>query len=191
MRFSKCLVLLVAIGFALLPDSAAVAQTPDWSKPDSFGSKTPSNPAAIVTLPGNTAADGGAVITARDAYTAEVRHQTSLIDVREPYEVRRGAPTGTFARIPYRLDGTGDDQFVAAVIKAVDGNRASDITLICATGVRSAAARDVLIRLVLPMRNRLAEGLRHGGKTVFRACPKIPTAIHERGAPSPGQSGRG
>jgi rhodanese-related sulfurtransferase len=85
-------------------------------------------------------------VSAAEAHAAAVRGDTFLIDVREPYEIARGAPEGTGAEIPYRLDGSRNDQFVSEVTLAVAGHRLSDITLICARGVRSAAARDLLSR---------------------------------------------
>jgi rhodanese-related sulfurtransferase len=92
-------------------------------------------------------AEGGlGAVSAAEAHAAVVRGDTFLIDVREPFEIARGAPEGTRAEISYRLDGSRNDQFVSEVTRAIAGHRSSDITLICARGVRSAAARDLLSR---------------------------------------------
>jgi rhodanese-related sulfurtransferase len=85
-------------------------------------------------------------ITAVAAYTAAVHGDTALIDVREPDEIQRGAPDRTAARITYRLDRTRDAQFVDQTLLAVADNRSASVTLVCASGVRSAAARDLLLR---------------------------------------------
>ena len=84
--------------------------------------------------------------TAHAAYSAAVHGETTLIDVREPDEILRGAPASTAARIPYRLDGSRNIQFVETVLQTVTANRSANITLICAVGTRSAAARDLLIQ---------------------------------------------
>jgi rhodanese-related sulfurtransferase len=84
------------------------------------------------------------VISPVAAHTAQAHNSTILIDVREPYEVRDGGPVGAAANLSYRLDGSRDAQFIAEITKIVHQNYDSNITLICATGVRSAAARDLL-----------------------------------------------
>jgi rhodanese-related sulfurtransferase len=99
--------------------------------------------------PGDQVSSAGPIagaISAQEALVAMLRGETQLIDVREPFEIRRAAPGWSRARIPYRLDGSRDTEFVTDVLQAVAGNRLSDITLICATGVRSAAARDLLLK---------------------------------------------
>lgn len=91
------------------------------------------------------AGDNPAVISAPDAYLAAVRGQTLLIDVRESYEIKGGAPAGTLARISYRLDRSRDHAFVAEITGVAAGEKWTNLTLFCATGVRSAAARELLL----------------------------------------------
>ena len=84
------------------------------------------------------------IVQATAAYSASADGRTVLIDVREPNEIERGAPEKAAAQIVYRLNHSQDAKFVNGTSAAVAGNRSTSITLICATGVRSAAARDLL-----------------------------------------------
>ncbi len=82
------------------------------------------------------------LVSASDAYAAEMRGATLLVDIREPYEIAQGTASHS-ARAIYRSDGSLDDAFVAN-IAAQAADKSTDIILMCRTGVRSAAARDLL-----------------------------------------------
>jgi rhodanese-related sulfurtransferase len=84
-------------------------------------------------------------ITATAAYSAARHGDAILIDVREAGEIEQGAPAATTARIVYRLDHSRDVEFVDETVLAVSGDRNVSIVLMCAAGVRSAVARDLLL----------------------------------------------
>jgi thiosulfate sulfurtransferase len=84
-------------------------------------------------------------ITATAAYSAATQGDAILIDVREADEIERGAPEATAARIAYRLDRSRDAKFVDETLMTVASDRTTRIILMCASGVRSAAARDLLL----------------------------------------------
>lgn len=85
------------------------------------------------------------LVSAPTAYAAEMQGKTTLVDVREAEEIALGTPPHA-VRFVYRLDGSLDEAFIAEITKLVAGNKSSDVTLMCATGVRSAAARDLLMQ---------------------------------------------
>jgi rhodanese-related sulfurtransferase len=91
-------------------------------------------------------ARSSSTITAVAAYTAVMHGDTELIDIREPNEIRQGAPDRAASHITYRLDRSRDARFVDEIVHETGGRRSASITLICATGVRSAAARDLLLQ---------------------------------------------
>ena len=91
-------------------------------------------------------AEQAGVISAPAAHEAILHGGTELIDVREDYEVQGAAPLGARAHIPYRMNHSRDEAFIADALHAGGGDRTSNVTLICATGVRSAAARDLLLK---------------------------------------------
>jgi thiosulfate sulfurtransferase len=99
----------------------------------------------IVPLPLIARADSQKLILARDAELAATNGNALLVDVRELDEIEHGAPLGAKASFPFRLDGSRNEQFVAEMLDAVRGKLDTKIILICATGVRSAAARDLLL----------------------------------------------
>lgn len=77
------------------------------------------------------------------AFEQVEQHRALLLDVRKRYE-RKGSPVGLCAHITFFMDGTRDEEFVADVLAAVDGNRNAAIILISKAGVRSAKAQSVL-----------------------------------------------
>ena len=78
------------------------------------------------------------------AHKASDNGDTLLIDIREAYEIERGAPDKTSERFVYRMDRSRDNQFVEETLRAVSRNRSANVNLMCATGVRSKRARDLL-----------------------------------------------
>jgi len=84
-----------------------------------------------------------ASISPAAAFEQVERHRALLLDVRKRYE-RKGSPVGLCAHITFFMDGTRDEEFVADVLAAVDGNRNAAIILISKAGVRSAKAQSVL-----------------------------------------------
>jgi len=85
------------------------------------------------------------IILPRDAELAATNGNALLVDVREPDEIQHGAPLGANASFPFRLDGSRDEDFVAEMVGVVRGKLDTKIIRLCATGVRSAAARDLLL----------------------------------------------
>jgi rhodanese-related sulfurtransferase len=92
----------------------------------------------------SAATTNAATVSPAEAYAAVKSGRTLLIDTRESYEKSAGAPAGVGADVAYRMGGGDDAAFVNRVLKLVDGKRDADITLICRSGVRSAAAERVL-----------------------------------------------
>ena len=82
-------------------------------------------------------------ISAAAAFEQVQQHHAYLLDVRKRYE-RKGSPVGLCAHITFFMDGTRDEDFVADVLAAVDGNRDAAIILISKAGVRSQKAQSVL-----------------------------------------------
>lgn len=75
----------------------------------------------------------GRAIDAAEAQRLAAAGQVTLVDVRRPDEwAKTGAGAGAL------LLDMRDDDFVANLAAAVDGNRDAPIALICARGVRSA-----------------------------------------------------
>ena len=83
-------------------------------------------------------------IEAGDAFTKLKSRLTVLIDTREDYEKEAGVPEGVDLASVYPMNGSRDAQFIADVLKAAGGRKDADITLICTTGIRSAAAERLL-----------------------------------------------
>jgi rhodanese-related sulfurtransferase len=76
---------------------------------------------------------GGQAIDAAEAQRRVAAGDLTLVDIRRPDEwADTGSGTGAM-----RLD-MRDDDFVASLMAAVNGNRDAPIALICARGVRSA-----------------------------------------------------
>lgn len=81
------------------------------------------------------------VISTPQAQTMSTRGEIILIDIRSPKEWKEtGLPQGAVPVTVHRRD------FVAAVLKIAEGDRAKTIALICATGGRSAMARRFLAK---------------------------------------------
>jgi rhodanese-related sulfurtransferase len=95
---------------------------------------------AVATLVSGAVAYGqvyqtydGAAIDAAGASRQVAAGQVTLVDIRRPDEwADTGIATGA---VPLDMR---DDDFVARLTAAVDGNRDAPIALICARGVRSA-----------------------------------------------------
>ncbi len=81
----------------------------------------------------------GAAMDVTEAAKRVAAGQITLVDIRRPDE---WADTGSAAGA-LQLD-MRDDDFVARLTVAVDGNRAAPIALICAKGVRSARLANAL-----------------------------------------------
>ncbi len=72
-------------------------------------------------------------MTASEAFSRAAAHEITLVDIRTPREWRStGVPVGSV-----QLDMRRED-FVRSLARAVNGDRAAPIALICARGVRSA-----------------------------------------------------
>ncbi|HUN50252.1 MAG TPA: rhodanese-like domain-containing protein [Candidatus Sulfotelmatobacter sp.] len=105
--------------------------------------------AALLAMPMPAVAQSAATtnvatVAPADAYAAAKGGRTLLIDTRESDEKSAGVPAGVGADVTYRMGGRDDAEFVNRVLKLVDGKRDANITLICRSGVRSAAAERVL-----------------------------------------------
>ena len=83
-------------------------------------------------------------VTASEAYSRIRAGQTFFIDTREEVEKSAGVPDGVNAEIVYRMSGAEDQKFIADVLRAAGGKHDADITLICTSGIRSAAAQKTL-----------------------------------------------
>lgn len=69
-----------------------------------------------------------------------------LIDVREDDEKRAaGVPDVAHVELPYLLDHSDDAGFAARVERALGGSRDRPVILICQAGIRSEAAREMLV----------------------------------------------
>ncbi len=110
---------------------------------------------------------------AADSAWALVSHNGLLvIDVRTTGEWRTtGLPE---MAVGISLAGEGTVSFVAAVLDAVDGDRSKPVATICASGVRSARAADILRRHGFVEVHDIAEGMmgsRYGPGWIERGLP--------------------
>ncbi len=102
---------------------------------------------------GTLAADSAWALTSRDSLL--------VIDVRTSREWRAtGLPDNA---IGISLAGGGATSFVDAVLEAVDGDRSRPVAMICASGVRSARAADMLRRHGFVEVYDIAEGMMGNG----------------------------
>jgi len=85
------------------------------------------------------AAQAGAVMSPSDALQEARAGERLLIDLRTPREWRETGVPSPARLIDYNETGGGDD-FVAAVLDLVDGDKNRPVAVICATGGRSSRA---------------------------------------------------
>ena len=113
---------------------------------------------------GTLAADSAWALTSRDSLL--------VIDVRTSREWRAtGLPDNA---IGISLAGGGATSFVDTVLEAVDGDRSRPVAMICASGVRSARAADVLRQHGFVEVYDIAEGMMgngHGPGWIERGLP--------------------
>jgi rhodanese-related sulfurtransferase len=86
----------------------------------------------------------GRLIAAGAALDEVQRGRAMLIDTRKPFERRKIFAAGTCAAIPYIMNGEHDDEYIADVLTAVNGDRHAPIILISRFGQRAARAQQVL-----------------------------------------------
>ncbi len=99
--------------------------------------------ALLLTAPSLAATAGEPMLSAPDAHRLTTTGETTVIDVRSPFEwLQTGIPEGALAITIH--DPRGEAGFVEAVLAAVDGDRNASIALICASGVRSHRAQQWL-----------------------------------------------
>ena len=111
---------------------------------------------ALWTGAGVHAADN--TMSAPDARAAAVSGRITLVDVRSPREWRRtGVPSGARAVTIHNRNGI--EAFVAEVEKAVGGDKSKPIALICAGGVRSARALEILAAAGFSRIHDVSEGM--------------------------------
>lgn len=98
---------------------------------------------ALLTLTPAFAAAAGAVVDAAAVYQQVQRGERVLIDVRSPGEWRQtGLAEGA---TPITIhDPGGMSAFVQNILDRVDGKRDTPVALICASGVRSTYAQQLL-----------------------------------------------
>lgn len=123
---------------------------------------------------GGCGAEAGLQLSAPEAEQALARHELTLIDIRTPQEWRE---TGIAAgAIPITMH-QDEQAFVAAVLRAVNGNRDAPLGLICRTGNRSAFIQQVLRNAGFTRVYDISEGMagsRAGPGWVRRGLPVVP-----------------
>lgn len=93
---------------------------------------------------GSEVARRGTVLTAPEAAARAAAGTLALVDVRAPREWREtGIAKGAHPVSIHNPDGI--KAFVADLARAVNGDRAAPIALICASGVRSLRAQRILL----------------------------------------------
>ena len=116
------------------------------------------------------AADG--TLEADSAWALVSRDALLVVDVRTGREWRTtGLPEGA---VGISLASEGEGSFVDTVLEAVDGNRSHPLATICASGVRSARAADILRRHGFVEVYDIAEGMMgngHGPGWIGRGLP--------------------
>ena len=86
--------------------------------------------------------------------------EITVIDVRgAPEWVRSGVPRGAKEVSLYPSPGQTNGNFVKQVLAAVGGDKSPPIATICATGTRSAVARDILLRAGFTAVYDISEGM--------------------------------
>ena len=112
----------------------------------------------LVLWTGAGARAAESTMTAPDARASAVSGRVTLVDVRSPQEWRQtGVPSGASAITIHNRDGI--KAFVAEVEKAVGGDRSKPIALICAGGVRSARALEILAAAGFTRIHDVSEGM--------------------------------
>lgn len=115
---------------------------------------------------------GDGTLSADSAWALTGRDSLLVIDVRTGREWRTtGLPEKA---VGISLAGEGVASFVDAVLEAVDGDRSHPIATICASGVRSARAADILQRHGFLEVYDIAEGMMgsgHGPGWIGRGLP--------------------
>jgi rhodanese-related sulfurtransferase len=94
--------------------------------------------------PAPAASENGHLISPAAALDEIQRGRAMLIDTRKAFERRKIFATGTCAAIPYIMNGEHDDEYIAQVLAAVNGNRQAPIILISRFGMRAGKAQQVL-----------------------------------------------
>jgi len=118
------------------------------------------------------------VLTPDEARAMAARGELTIIDIRLPAEWQRtGVPAGALAiSLQDRtLKPRGD--FVADVLHALDNDPTKPIALICASGHRSAYARQLLLPSGLEEVHDISEGVvggEYGPGWLARALPTEP-----------------
>jgi rhodanese-related sulfurtransferase len=98
--------------------------------------------AGFVMTIGAVGAESGQYISGQIAHERSIANTLTIIDVRTPNEWRQtGLPKNAEGATIYR-DNNKD--FLAQISRITNGDKAAPIALICASGVRSARAADIL-----------------------------------------------
>lgn len=106
----------------------------------------------------SSTARAGNIVSAPATLAAVKNGDITLVDVRSPGEwrrtgVARGAKTVTIH------NRRGIKAFVAAMVKAVGGDKSKPVALICASGVRSARAERILTAAGFTNLQNVSEGM--------------------------------
>ena len=98
------------------------------------------------------------IVGAHEAMAAAAAGEMTIVDIRSPLEWRMtGIPAGSVTATIHHQGGA--DGFIAEVLAAVDGDRRQPIALICAGGVRSDAAQQLLLANGFNDVHNVAEGM--------------------------------
>lgn len=131
---------------------------------------------AAIVFGGGCGAQAGAELSAPEARQAALDQGLTLIDVRTPAEWRQTGVAEGALRIDMNQPG-GATGFVAAVSRAVNGDRTAPIGLICRTGNRSGVMQRVLLDAGFTSVANVAEGMvgsRAGPGWLKRGLPVDP-----------------
>ena len=140
--------------------------------------------AGLIVVAGWLAGSGPVVAQAvLDAPAAQARAETGalvILDVRTIGEwAETGLPMGAAQVSLYPEWGVPNTRFVADVLAAVGGDKTTPIATICASGVRSSLARDLLVKSGFTQVFSISEGMlgsSHGPGWLARELPLEPCA---------------
>lgn len=114
--------------------------------------------AASLMLAATAVRAAGDIVSAPEARAAAAAGEVTIVDVRSPLEWRRtGIAAG--ARTVTIHNRKGIKAFVAEMVQTVGGDKSTPVALICATGVRSARALQILSAAGFTRVRNISEGM--------------------------------